>query len=84
MCVSNAKLIHRKQNAVSSRVRTPRSQLAKFYRHETEVTRNCVHHFLKNIQTPTVRTTSRKIHIRRELTLTNKVTIMKNIHLYGA
>ena len=26
----------------------------KFYRHVTEVKRNCVNHLLKNIQTPTV------------------------------
>ena len=55
----------------------------KFYRHVTEVERNCVNHLFKNIQTPTVLNMSRKIHIR-ELTLTNTLIRKENIYLNGA
>ena len=57
---------------MSSQIRTPRSP--PIYRHETEVTRNCVHHLFKKIQTPTVLNMSTKIRIRKR-ELTNKLKI---------
>ena len=78
MSVSNANQTNPwKQNALNAPI-TP-----KFYRHVTEVKRNCVHHLYKTIQTPTVLNTSRKIYIR-ERKLTNKLTIKKNFYLNGA
>ena len=66
-----------KQNALNAPI-TP-----VFYRHVTEVKRNCVHHLYKTIQTPTVLNMSMKMHIR-ERKLTNKLTIKKKFYLNGA
>ena len=78
MSVSNANQTNLwKQNALNAPI-TP-----VFYRHVTEVKRNCVHHLYKTIQTPTVLNMSMKMHIR-ERKLTNKLTIKKKFYLNGA
>ena len=54
----------------------------QFYRHATEVTRNCVYRLFKT-SNAYVLNMSGKIHTR-ERKLANKLTIKKNIHLNGA